>query len=193
MTERIPQRIDHYRYTDKGVTLEGVISPQESEKDLLRLNESIIEPQGDIHYHLEFDKDRLDNRFVSGHVDAKVVMQCQRCMENFTLPLDCEVSIAFVHDDFEQKKAEDSGYDVFWLNKKELFDPRVLIEDELLLALPQFAMHPESDSETGCHIQLDFPADEQVTHAGTPDEGSGTEQDKQEDDNPFAILKQLKK
>ena len=83
MAERILQRIDHYRYTDKGVTLEGVTSPQESEKDLLRLNESIIEPQGDIHYHLEFNKDRLDNRFVSGHVDAKVVMQCQTLYGKF--------------------------------------------------------------------------------------------------------------
>ncbi len=194
MVARIPQRIDHYRYTDKGVTLEGIISSQESKKDLLRLNESIISLQGDIHYHLEFDNDRLDNRIVTGHVDAQVVMQCQRCMENFTLALDCAVAIAFVHDDFEQQKAEDSGYDVFWLNKKEFFDPRVLIEDELLLALPQFAMHPEADFGTTCNIQYDFPADKPPGHTDNQDMDTASEQDqKQEDDNPFAILKQLKK
>ncbi len=191
MAERVPQRIDHYRYTDKGVILDGIISEQESEKELLRLNESIIRQQGDIHYHLEFDKDRLDNRVVEGHVEAKVVLQCQRCMENFTLALDCDVSIAFVHDEFEQQQAENTGYDIFWLNKKELFDPRVLIEDELLLALPQFAMHPETDVGTACQLQYEY-FDEEAAVIDNPGVEPGADKE-QEDDNPFAILKQLKK
>lgn len=191
--ERIPQRIDHYRYTDKGVILEGIITRQESDKNLLRLHESVTNQQDDIHYHLEFDKDRIDNRFVNGHIEAEVVMQCQRCMENFSLDLSCDVAIAFVHDDFEQKKAEDSGYDVFWLSEKELFDPRVLIEDELLLALPQIAMHPESDYGTVCQIQYNVPESEQNFDLGA--DASGPEQNEipTEDDNPFAVLRRLKK
>ncbi len=193
MAERIPQRIDHYRYTDKGVTLEGIITELESDKDLLRLQASVINQQGVIHYHLEFDKDRIDNRFVHGHIEAKVIMQCQRCMENFSLDLNCDVSIAFVHDDFEQKQAEDSGYDVFWLSEKELFDPRILIEDELLLALPQIAMHPESDYGTACQIQYPVPENKQNFDLDAAVSESEQNEIVPEEDNPFAVLRQLKK
>ena len=43
------------------------------------------------------------------------------------------------------------------LENKELLDPRVLIEDELLLAMPQIPMHPESEIDKACQIELDYP------------------------------------
>lgn len=198
MKNRIPQRIDYHRYTEQGVILDGVITLAESAKDLPRLNDAIIENTGDIHYHLEFDTDILGNRFVSGHIDGRVVLQCQRCMDNFELELSCDISIAFVRNEFQQQQAEDSSYEVFWLNKKELFDPRTLIEDELLLALPQIAMHPESEIGKSCDVRVNFlESDEAMPGLSEP---SGTTlSDKvltaseQNDDNPFAILKQLKK
>ena len=189
MKERIPQRIDHYRYTDKGVVLEGVISKEELIKDLPRLNDAIISSVDDVNYYLAFDIDNVKNRVVTGTVQTRVVLQCQRCMEDFTVDLKCDVAIAFVHNDFEQKQAEDSCYDVFWLENKELLDPRILIEDELLLAMPQIPMHPESEIDKACQIELDYPVDSEST-----DINQKVQDNKQsEKDNPFAILKQLKK
>lgn len=189
MEKRIPQRIDHYRYTDKGVVLEGVISQQESEKDLPRLNDAIVRSAGDIEYRLEFDVDLLSNRIVSGFVKNRVILQCQRCMADFALDLVCDVAIAFVHNEFEEKNAEDSDYDVFWLEQKELLDPRVLIEDELLLALPQIAVH----SGTDCRVQLDYPVNADEPNQNMSENGSSIKGSEQLDaNNPFAVLKELK-
>ncbi len=198
--ERIPQRVDYQRYTDQGVTLDGVISLQEAQKDLVRFNDSIIENTGDIKYQLVFDRDLLGNRIVTGEVAAEVILQCQRCMDNFKLDLNCHVSIAFVQNDFEQQQAEDFQYDIFWLKKKELFDPRVLIEDELLLALPQIPMHPESEIGQGCDVIVKFLDEDEVSKQDKAssnedvEDRTGISQSEQNDeDNPFAILKQLKK
>lgn len=190
MVERIPQRIDHYRYTDKGVVLEGVITRDDSKRDLPRFHEYIINAAEDIKYRLEFDRDTINNRVVNGFIQTQAVLQCQRCMSNFTVDLNCDVSIAFVHNQFEQKQAENASYEVFWLDKKEFFDPRILIEDELLLALPQIPMHPESEVGQACQVQLEYPADAEPSS----DELKGEQVDSQkETNNPFAILKQLKK
>lgn len=188
MKERIPQRIDYHRYTEQGVKLDGVISRAECDKDLPRLNESIIENTGDVHYQLYFDMDVLGNRFVNGHAEAQVILQCQRCMDNFKLDLSCDISIAFVKNEFQQSRAEDSGYDIFWLETKELFDPRVLIEDELLLALPQIPMHLESEIGKECDVKVQYLDDD--SDFSTDDNMNSSEQN--DKDNPFAILKQLK-
>lgn len=198
MRDRIPQRIDYHRYTEQGVILDGVMSLAESSKDLLRLNDALVENTGDISYHLEFDTDILGNRFVTGHVDARVVLQCQRCMDNYELDLNCNISLAFVQNDFEQKQAEDSNYDIYRLAKKELFDPRVLIEDELLLALPQIPMHPDSEIGKDCDVRVKFldaddTAIEDDVLLSKNTDSKITKSEQNDEDNPFAILKQLKK
>ncbi len=199
MKERIPQRIDYHRYTEQGVKLDGIMSKTECDKDLPRLNEAIIDNTGDIHYHLAFDTDVLGNRYVTGQVKAQVVLQCQRCMDDFKLDLKCDISIAFVKNEFEQNQAEDSGYDIFWLETKQLFDPRVLIEDELLLALPQIPMHLESEIGLACDVTVQIIGDKsnltEESHINTDDTMTGDTMNSAEQndkENPFAILKQLK-
>ena len=197
MFERLPQRIDYYRYTDKGVILEGVITAQEIEAGFPRLYAAIVKTAGDIEYHLEFDVDIASNRIVTGWLKTQVILQCQRCMGDYQQALACDVSTAFVKNDVELKKAESSQYDTFFVNnkaggeegrreKQELLDPRIIIEDELLLSLPQIPRHSDADIGINCNIQVDFPV------LGE-DANSAVQDNEQEDDNPFAILKQLKK
>jgi len=200
MLERIPQRIDHYRYTDKGVILEGVITREESGKELPRLNEAIVKSAGDIEYRLEFDRDKLSNRIVSGFVKTKVILQCQRCMGEFALDLSCDIATAFVQNDYDVKNVEDSNYETFWLEPKEYLDPRILIEDELLLALPQIPMHShmnKSDTaSSSCQVQLAYPANKNAagdTKTMSQDASDSKDSEQVDENNPFAVLKQLKK
>lgn len=188
MIGRIPQRIDYFRYTDQGVILDGVVTQKESDKDFLRFKEAILGSSSDIIYHLEFDVDFLGNRYVSGKVSTQVILQCQRCMNNFAVDLNCDISTAFVQKESQQKLAEDSDYDIFWLSKREYLDPRVLIEDELLLALPQIAMHALSEVGKSCTAEVVF-LDTDLHQDGSFEDNNSSEQ---ADDNPFAILKKLK-
>jgi uncharacterized protein len=190
MIGRIPQKIDHIRYTDQGTILDGVIEHAESTKELIRFNDAILKDPSDIHYHLEFDVDLLGNRYVKGQLSTQVILQCQRCMENFELDLSCEISTAFVMNEHQEQSAEDSKYDLFWLSPKEYVDPRIIIEDELLLALPQVAMHPLSEVGTGCKAEVVFLDTDSEQKNSFDAESDDSEQ---MDNNPFAILKQLKK
>ena len=190
MIGRIPQRIDHFRYTDQAVILDGVITQEESGKDLLRFNEAIVENSSDIVYHLEFDVDFSGNRYVTGKVSTQVILHCQRCMDDFKLDLNCELSTAFVHNETEQKQAEDSNYDIFWLSQRKFLDLRILIEDELLLALPQIAMHPLSEVGKSCKAEVVFLETDSDQDDYLNENNHNSEQ---ADDNPFAVLKQLKK
>jgi uncharacterized metal-binding protein YceD (DUF177 family) len=206
MVERIPQRIDYYRYTDKGVILDGVITQQELESGFPRLCAAIVKTAGDIEYHLEFDIDIAANRVVTGWLKTQVILQCQRCMNDYQQALSCDVATAFVKNNFEVENAETAQLDTFFVNKQplqgrkekqELIDPRTIIEDELLLTLPQIARHAETGTGTNCHIQFDYPVVDKVAVKGAGNNGelnanSSEKVNKQEDDNPFAILKQLK-
>lgn len=189
MPERIPQRIDHYRYTDKGVVIEGELS----QKELARLSDVVTDNSGNIEYRLEFGIDALQNRYIRGRIKTQVVLQCQRCLKDYRLDIDCTVALAFVHTDFEAQRAEESALEPFLVDKKELIDPRVLIEDELLLALPQIPVHPYSDKDDGepvCQIKLDYPSGQ--TDSGlTKKETSVFDTEQVEKENPFAVLKKL--
>jgi len=196
MSERIPQRIDHYRYTDKGVFLEGIIKQQDLENDLPRLYDAIVDTAGDVEYLLQFDVDASSNRIVTGSVKTKVILQCQRCMNDYEAILDCEIATAFVQNAYDLKKADSSDYDTFLVseNRKELLDPRIIIEDELLLNLPQIPKHPllGSETEINCQVQFDYPVAEENEKSKTSSGQGNKQKDEQKGDNPFAILKDLK-
>ena len=189
MPERIPQRIDHYRYTDKGVIIEGELSQNE----LARLAGVVTDNSGNIRYLLEFGIDVLQNRYMRGQIKTQVVLQCQRCLDDYRLDIDTNVALAFVHTDFEAQKAEENALEAFFVDKKELIDPRVLIEDELLLSLPQIPVHPDGDTDdenTLCRVQLDYPPDQTNDEQLTADRDI-VDVEQAETENPFAVLKKL--
>jgi len=208
MSERIPQRIDYYRYTDRRVFLKGVIKQQVLKDNLPRLCDAIAETAADVEYQLQFDVDVLSNRIVTGVVKTMVILQCQRCMKDYVQSLSGDISMAFVENNFESERAEESHYDTFLVNMeninrdssdshqtrkssagKGLIDPRILIEDELLLMLPQIPRHSETGPGTLCHIQFSYP----VNPFGEQGIDSSGQDNGQVDNNPFAVLKQLKK
>jgi len=189
MSERIPKRIDHYRYTNKGVVIKGELA----QKDLTRLSDVVTDNSGNIIYRLEFGIDALQNRFIRGRISTQVILQCQRCLEDYILDIDSTIALAFVHMDIDAQRAEESGLEPFFVDKKELVDPRVLIEDELLLALPQIPSHPYSDEDDGnsiCQIKLDYPPG-RINSRLTKKQTDIIDNEQMEKENPFAVLKKL--
>ena len=179
MLERLAQRIDHYRYTDKGVIIEGSLSQSE----FRRLSEVTTEGSDNLEYKLEFGIDPQSTRYAKGWVKTRLVLQCQRCLENYILDIESKIVIAFVHSDYEIERAEKTGYDAYLLNDKQWGDPRLILEDEILLSIPLIPSHQEDDE--ACQVKLEYsvPAASEV----------GNKMSGQEDSNPFAVLKNLKK
>lgn len=173
-SERLPVHIDPIRMADTRRLLQGSIALSE----MARLAESLQDTDGEVRVSLEFGTDSEGIRFMRGHIQAEVSLECQRCLETMRYPIDSEFSLGIVPDAGEAE-ALPSHYEPLLVGNEPLF-LRDIIEDELLLALPIVAMHPPEDCSVS--ISSDRQADETRTNAGATDKG-----------NPFAVLAGLKK
>ncbi len=86
---------------------------------------------------------RMDNqgrRFVEGEVHAEIELVCQRCLGTLVLPLVAKVSLMLTRSESKAEAALPEGYEALLIGEKRT---RVtdLVEDELLLALPQIPRH----------------------------------------------------
>ncbi len=172
MSQRIPDRLDPWRYADLGKTVSGVFRLDA----LPRLCRCLRETEGEVRFDLRFERDSERRAVLTGSITADLVLECQRCLEAVSYPVEANVSLAFVEG------IEQAGLLPEALDPCMVEDDRVvfrdLIEDELLLLLPQVAMH-----ETGaCPAAL-------VAKGG--DEPVETEN--RTDRNPFAVLAELKR
>ncbi len=168
MSQRIPDRVDPWRLAEQGETLSGRM-PLHA---LPRLAVLLQDTDNEAAFTMRFGKDR-DRRFtVNLMVQAKLVLECQRCLDNMTLEVDAETPMALVSGPMEAEQLP-SELDPLMLTPEEYLDIAALVEDELLLAIPASPRHAHDD----------------CAHPGK--QGSVKQADNQED-NPFAILAKLK-
>ncbi|MCU7904998.1 MAG: DUF177 domain-containing protein [Candidatus Thiodiazotropha sp. (ex Epidulcina cf. delphinae)] len=176
MSKRFPDRLDPWRFADLGKEFGGAL-PLDA---FPRLSACLLRPVGEVGFKLIFGHDRgrdgQRRAVLNGWVRADLSLQCQRCLEEVVYPVDAGLSVAFVRGPEEAEQLPES------LDPCPVEDDQVafmdLIEDELLLALPQVAMH---DSGV-CSASLEVKRDE-----------APIEDSEQERDNPFAVLAELKR
>jgi len=168
MSQRLPDRLDPWRFADLGKVVEGATLPLDA---MPRLRECLQQASGEVVFDLRFARDEQRRAVVTGRVRAQLRLQCQRCLETVVHGVDAEVSIAFV-EGYDQAAQLPGSLDPCLVEEGRirLLD---LIEDELLLQLPQVAMH-EAGS---CPV---------ASIGATGEKPSQT--DVQPENNPFALL-----
>ncbi|BEJ49414.1 hypothetical protein Ri1_20130 [Aeromonas dhakensis] len=112
---------------------------------------------------------------MKGTAHAKVDLVCQRCGETFEHLCEAE----FIYTPlFERTNEEElpEAYEPIELDENGEMDLHQILEDELILSLPQVAMHPMDACPRG-NMEMTWgeiePADERP--------------------NPFAVLEELKR
>ena len=149
-------------------------------KHMGRLTEVVLENSEDVEVLLEFERSEEHVPVMKGTVKATLKLECQRCLQPMDLAVDNAFCIAFIHAGrvLSQGDAEDSHISEH-CDPYEVEDENLclidVIEDELLLLLPQVPMHQEPP----CVIKTEF-GDEV------------TENTAEEKENPFAVLASLK-
>jgi uncharacterized protein len=109
---------------------------------------------------------------------AHLPQTCQRCLGEVTTLLDVERSYRFVADE-ATAEAEDDACEEDLLAISREFNLLGLIEDELLMALPQVPLHDVCPVMPKMSVSdADFEGDAEAVGAGKP--------------NPFAVLASLK-
>jgi uncharacterized protein len=165
----LPEHADPWRLADAGKRFVGQLALDQ----LPRLGEELLEPQTEVEYELTFGRDGQNRAVVNGRAKATLFLQCQRCLGILEYPVDREISLALV-DGLDEARGLPDGYEPLLLE-----EPRIslvdLIEDELLLALPQVPKHSADACTSGVERTETAPEQQQAVR-----------------DNPFAVLDKLK-
>lgn len=108
--------------------------------DLPRLNGLVIEPFGQITYKMSFFSDVVGRACVRIKFKGHARLQCQRSMEGFDFPLESDVQLGFIAKE-EEESALMPDFDpvLVGLNPIEFLS---LVEDELILMIPQVPVNP---------------------------------------------------
>ena len=168
MSEKfIPEHIDAFRYAEQSLSLDGSLKIA----DMHRLSTNVMAGGDTVAVNLKFGVDEQKITYLTGHLETKLTLQCQRCMEPFVYEIISDFILGVVTT-LDEANALPERYEPALATEGSLA-LRDLIEDEIILNLPIIPRHePEQ-----CKVK--FPLVD-----------SGWEQGKGE--NPFHVLESLK-
>ncbi|GAA3905438.1 hypothetical protein GCM10022228_14580 [Halomonas cibimaris] len=126
---------------------------------------------------LDFGIDLQGRRQIQGWLKADLALACRRCHAPIERAVESEFLLGMVADESLAGELPASHEPV--LVENEQLDLLALVEDELILSLPQVVYHDEADCLVPAQ-QLVSKADDATEEASAPD------------DNPFAVLRTLK-
>lgn len=175
MSSRLPEFIDPRRLASQGAGFTGRVELAE----LPRLSVALMDTVGVAEFSLEFYRDNRKRARIKGQITADLVLECQRCLNPMVLPVSAALDLAVIQVPEEAERLPESC-DPVWVEAEtmRLLD---LVEDELILAIPQVPRH-EPDY---CGIESVNPVNGET--AEQEQENSASDKP-----NPFAVLAGLK-
>ncbi len=180
MSSRLVEFVDPWRLAGGGKVISGTVRLAE----LPRLTEVLQSTNGEVEYQLEFYSGEKKRPKIKGFVRAELVLICQRCLGPVVLPVDSNLDLAIIEVP-EEAELLPEECDPVWAEEGQI-KLSDLVEEELLLAIPQVARHaygecPEVLTE-GTDAQDEFQPEMVEDIDSVIDE-----------ENPFAVLAGLKK
>lgn len=168
---KLPQKLEPAKSAMKRSDYEGVIAS----KDMARLLDAVTGCKDYIDVHVKFEVDEQGLVILHGNVNTEVTLICQRCYGELAHSLD----LAFCYSPVQGPEQADEipeAYEPIEVNEYGEIDLFQLLEDELILGLPIVPLHAEED----CKVKS-----EDMTFGKLAEE--------QTRQNPFAVLKELKR
>ncbi|MDN7133214.1 YceD family protein [Vreelandella profundi] len=172
LTSQLPSRVEPYKLAARHERIEGLVALDK----LPRLADEAGIQTGDCHVVLEFGVDAQGRREIRGHLQATLALACRRCLVPLPQQVDSDFLLGMITDEALAAELPASHEPV--LVEKEQLDLLTVVEDELILSLPQVVYHDEAE----CHVS----AEQLVSKT----EGAATEVTPAT--NPFAVLNVLK-
>jgi uncharacterized protein len=140
-----------------------------------RLCGMLASDSGEVEFELEFGRDELGTAYLDVRANAPLTVICQRSLEPFVLPVVVDNRLGLIRSEREESGLS-PGCEPLLVEDNGMLVSADVIEDELLLALPLVPINPDST---------------------LPDEVTSPELDDSPSqgrtDNPFAVLRELKK
>lgn len=165
----LPQQVDPFRFAENATRLRGTLSIQ----NMQRLLTSLYSDEGEVTIVMEFGIDEQKIRFLQGHIEGSVILQCQRCMEKLPYTINNDFCAGLVETD-EEAELLPKQYDPVMVTEGSLII-QDMIEDELIINLPIVPMHDMKD----CKVKLPLVAEDEIENVVKKD-------------NPFKVIESLR-
>ena len=170
---QIPAYVDARKAFMQETELQGAVDLER----LPRFAGTLASDKADVVASLRFAKAENGQRTITGHLQVTTELVCQRCLESLPVNWEDDIALVLLEDECLAERLEPEWDPWVWNEQKLTLAS--LIEEQLLLSLPVVVYHDDPK----CADKLGYvPA---TQHAG--------EQEETEKENPFAVLKALKK
>lgn len=170
---QVPAYVD----TRKIFLQQGTISGHISLDRLARFQEFLADGNGSIQVELGFHIDESGQQLITGNLQAKLQVICQRCLEPIAIELADDIRLVLLRDETDAEEL-DSKLDP-WICPDYKLDIASLVEEQLMLCLPIVSYHQAGDCPR--QLNLEAFADDALSQTRITLEES-----------PFSILKSLK-
>ncbi|XOZ34017.1 YceD family protein [Halomonadaceae bacterium KBTZ08] len=168
----IPLSVDALKSFDQGAVKEGHLALA----GMNRLAPLLLETEGEAAARLAFYFDDERRRVIEGWVRAELVVQCQRCLEAMHLPVESHFRVGVVDTEAMAEQLP-ASLEPMVAGKREL-PIRELLEDELIMCLPDDPAHDEAACSASATLErINRDADDAVAQAREHDTH-----------NPFHVL-----
>lgn len=144
MLTLLPDYADPERLCSHGKVYAGTIELSE----LPRLARLLTDAAGTAAFRLEFGRDEDKRPVVAVEVSATLAVRCQRCLETVRQDIACSARLAVVGGPDEAERLPD-GLDPLLVDDGRVA-LRAVVEDELILSIPNAPMHAAED----CGVDL---------------------------------------
>jgi len=168
MTDHLPERLDLPASAEAGRSLRGSIELARLERVVPLLSST----DGELRVQLELGKDADGTLYLKGSICGAVELQCQRCLEPMSLPLELKFRLGIVTSHEAALRLHDRYEPLVAGSEPALVAD--IVSDEVLLAMPLVPAHADAGA-CGDFLQ-DYRAPVQ-----------------QQRENPFAALAELKR
>ena len=143
---RVPEAVDAWRMVAARREFEGRIPLA----TMVRLRDSLLQPEGDARYVLAFGIDALKVPFAELRIEAELPLECQSSLQRFLLPVQLVQRLGLIRDEADEA-ALPPEYEA------------LLVEDELILALPVVPVSPDAEA-----VERDFAPTAEETAQASP-------------------------
>ncbi len=172
MSSRLPEQVAPFALAESGRELRGQVRIAR----LQRLQDALHDAGGTLEVRMRFGLSDHGVRYVAGTVRGALTLRCQRCLEGVGFPVAIDFRVGFVRGPDEAERLPE-GFEPLIL-AGDTVRPAELVEDELLLAIPDMPVHDQAETCT-------LPGGFRNAEPGGDREQSGG--------NPFSILSTLKR
>lgn len=170
MLDRLPAFVDPLNFAERGRNIVGAIKTSE----LNRLSDVLLNNSDKVDINISFDKEGSLS-IIEGKIKANLILECQTCLEQLVYSIDRSFKLGVVTSLNQCDKLKGNCEPL--ILETEKISLNELIEDEILLALPDFPRHTHDCVENS---------------NDAINETSNHDSKQLNSNNPFSILAKLK-